>query len=382
MLKRIVTIDNGGSELRMIANTDGREVTTMEKDIAIIDRDIFRIKDNVDEYDVVDVISAPKEEYAKMYLTGRGFYMYDGVNITMNNQNKKANSLPWYQQVIIALATDAIKAARKNTNNIEMHEDSEGVVEVTIPNFDYVLTTLIPVREHSGEIDYVSKIKENLHGSYEVRFPVINSGINTVKFNLSKDRIGVLPEGVVGLTSMRNIIEPNDYTLIIDMGHVTTDLAICKGMKLLGSSVVSSSFAGGTILKLVGNVIRNHGVTYTDDVAVEALETYKFRIGKKDIDISNEINHVKNVFVSNYIKEEILSQIELAGISASSIQYVVPIGAVLGMKNPMNGKYDILEGIIEECNLTNAEIKVLADDLRYVNINKAADFCDAFAKKV
>lgn len=374
--RRVITIDNGGSELRYIANSESRDIHTMEKSIRLLEKDGFRVKDNVEDYDIAEIVKAPKPEYNGMYATGVGYYMYDGMDISMSNQNKKTNTLAWYQQVLAAISIDAMKACKKEEAKCDPDLDD------ATANFEYILTTLIPVHEHSGTTDYVSKLKDNLDGEYEVKFPAIKEGINTVRFTLRKEHIGVLPEGVVTMTSLRNQVQPNDYTLIIDMGHVTTDLSLCKGINMIGNAVVSSPFAGGTLLKLVKSAIRDYGCVANDDMAIEALQTNKFRIGKKEIDISHEMDNAKRMFISNYIKNEILNQIELAGITAASIQYVVPIGAVLGVQNPVTGNYDILEHIINEVNLDNAEVKVVSDDLRYVNILKAADFCEAFARKV
>lgn len=380
--RRVITIDNGGSELRYIANSDGREIKTMDKLIRKVEFDGFRVKDNIDPLDIIQITRAPKQEYEGIYALGVGYYMYDGVDVVMSNQAKKTNTLGWYQQVILAIATDAMNAlrAQQAVKRIDV-EDENSVIELDY-EFDYVITTLIPVHEHSGTTDYASKLKESLEGDYEAIFPAVGGVYNTVRFSIRKNRIGVLPEGVVAMASLGDVVEKNDHTLIIDMGHVTTDLSLCRGTSMIGNAVVSSPFAGGTLLKLIMSIIRDKGCAPNEEMAIEAFTTNKFRVGRKEVNIEKEMEHVKKVFVTNYIKKEILNQIELAGITASSIQYVVPLGAVLGVKNPSDGSYDILQNIIDDVNLENAEVKIISDDLRHVNIEKAADFCSAFAKRV
>lgn len=371
MNKRVVTIDNGGSELRLISNTnDDSKVITMDKNISLVDYDSFRVKENVEEFDIIKIEESTHKSYLGTYATGYGYYMYGGVDLSITG--KKSESLAWYQQVLCAISIDAIKAAR----------DKEVDAGVTIEPYDYVVTTLIPVQEHSGSVDCVSNLKEKLSGTYTVSFPVIKSGIDKVTFSINKQHIGVLPEGVVALASLDGLVTNNDYTLIIDMGHVTTDLTICKGYNMLGSFVVSSPFAGGTILNLIGSIVRGYGVVCSESMAIESLRTNMLSIGKREIKIEKELDHMKKVFVSNYIKKEIMNQIELVGITTSNIKYVVPIGAILGSKNPKDGSMDILNMIIEETKLENAEIKLLAKDLRYVNINEAAAFCNQFAEGV
>lgn len=380
--RRVITIDNGGSELRYIRNSENEEVNILSKEISLIDKENFRVKDNVDTFDVIEIKSAPDKSCEGMYVMGRGYYMYQGIDISMNNQKQKSNNKSWYTQVILAVATDAIKAALSNSNKVTLIGEEEEVNNIKEYSADYILTTLIPVYEHSGSSDCVSKLKDNLKGIYEVEFPVIKTGINKVTFTIEKDHIGVLPEGVVAMASLAKVVSPNDYTLIIDMGHVTTDLIICKGMNMLGYSVVSSIFAGGTLLKLIGSIVRNYGSISNDELSIETIKTNKVRVGKKEFNVSEDVQRAKKQFVSNYIKGEILNQIELTGISAASIQNIVPIGAVLGIKNPDNGSHDILDMIVSECVLNNAEVHILDEDLRYVNIRKASEFCAKFAKQV
>lgn len=373
--RRVITIDNGGSELRMIVNSDNKKVQTMEKEISIITKEEFRPKDNVGEFDIIDLKSGNKD-FNNIYAMGDGYYMYGGVDIGMTNQQQKTLTVAWYQQVLCAVAKDAIMVA----NNAGKVEAEDGAVnDFTV---DYVITTLIPVHEHLGATDYVTTLKENLAGTYTVIFPMCEREVKEVTFTIKKEHIGVLPEGVVALSSLRGILNKNDYTLIIDMGHVTSDISLCKGTTPIGNAVKSSNFAGGTLLKLVSNIYANKGVVVNDSMTVDTLTTGKLKIGARSIDVSNEVSEAKHQFVTNYMKDVILSVIDLAGISASSIQYVVPIGAVLGTKNPSTGKYDIMEDLVNECGLSNAEVKLVSDDLRYVNVEKAAEYCDIFAKRV
>ena len=397
MERRTITIDNGGSELRYIAGVKSTDIKCMDKNIRMVDGDMFRVKESVEEFDIVKIIEAPQPEYVGLYATGVGYYMYEGVDITMNNQKKKSNSLSWYQQLLIAIATDAIKHLRNNpvpdTPTLEVEEELEGAeemfdlgdfpkVEIPSADYEYILTTLIPVQEHSGNTDYASKLKGKLHGRYVVEFPAIVNGVKRVTFLLDKNKIGVVPEGVVAIMSLKDI-GASEYTLIVDMGHVTTDLSLCKGKHLIGNSVVSSSYAGSTLLKLIMSVIRDYGCMPNEEIAVNALQTNKFNIGKKEIEISKGVDTAKKIFVSNYIKSEILNMIELSGITPQSIQYVLPIGAVLGTPNPDTKEFDILKSIIQEVGLENAEVKLISDSsLRYVNVEKAARMCDAFEKRV
>lgn len=377
--KRAITIDNGGSELRAICNSNNdKQVICMDKNITILSDGEPRIKESVEPFDIINITKAPNSDFTGVYCVGSAYYMYGGVDISMDNQRHKAECSAWYQQIILAIAQDAMRALLKA--NEELGDGEEGGHTIAMP-YDYTLVTLLPVSEHSGATDYVQKIKAELDGFYHARFPALNGECNEVSFNLYRDRIGVLPEGVVCMTHMSDIVTPNDYTLILDVGHVSSDLSICRGTRLMGSSVITSPFAGGTIVKLIGGISAAHNVLSTTDMCVETLKTGKLAIGSKSLDINDELTTIKKTFVRNYLKNEVLREIEMSGITAANIRYVVPIGAVLGTQNPKTGERDILQMIIDECSLDNAEVRMFDEDLRYVNIKAAANFCDAFSAR-
>lgn len=372
--KRAITIDNGGSELRYISNTDNRQVHILNGNISMIDKEQFRVKENVGSLDIVDVIKAPNTAFQKMYATENGFHMYAGEEVKFTSQTMKANTTAWYQKSIIAIAKDAmgslLRAQALNSNN------------KLSGSFEYVTVPLIPLYEHSGDSDFVSKIKQGLSGDYEVQFPVLGKEAK-VKFTLSADKMGVLPEGAVVITSLRDKIEPQDITLIIDMGNGTTDRALFQGTRLKGSAITPSTFAGGTLLKLISTEISKHGMSSNDELATQALTEYKVNIKKAEINVKDGIDFAKRKFVTSFVKDEIITILELGGIQGANVTYVVPVGGVLGCTNPITKEKDILKLIMDECNIINATIIDFDDvDPRHLNVIKAADFCDVLAKKL
>lgn len=370
--KRAITLDNGGTELRYMSNTDNREVHVIDGNISIINPTEFRVKESVGELDIIHVLEAPEEVFKNMYATERGYYMYSGEDVKFTSQTKKADTTAWYQKSIIAIARDAMGSL--------LRAKALNSTETLNGEFEYITVPLIPLYEHSGSTDFVSKLKTRLAGNYEVAFPVLGKDAK-VKFTLAADKMGVLPEGAVVITSLRGEIQPHDYTLVIDMGNGTTDRAVFQGLKLLGSAVTPSTFAGGTLLKLISTEISKTGMSANNDLAVQALTTYEVNISKHKIDITEGIDSAKRKFISSYIKDEILTVIELSGIQAANITRVVAIGGVLGTVNPITKEKDLLNMIMDECNLVNAELKVFEGNPRHVNVQKAADFCDALAKK-
>lgn len=370
-MKRTIVIDNGGSELRYVSDLESRKINKLEKEIMKYDTTVpFRIKDGLDKFDVIKVVGAPSDRFKGTYLTGAAFYLYDGEVITMVNQNVKSDSISWYINMILAIAKDAM--------NFKLKEDSkeveDGSVQLDTSLIDYSLITLIPVHEFLGDVDHVSKLKSNLAGTYEIQFPLMSEGCGMIKFTLKEDDIKVTPEGVVAALSLRKVLKKNDYSLIIDMGHNTTDICICKGTIPLNKGAISSKFAGDILLKLMASLIRNHGVTTSNqDMLIATLNSGVMTVGNKMINIYEEVQAQKEFFVKNYIQDLVMECIQLCGLDASSINYVIPVGFILGSKNSKTGEYDILKRIIEGADLSNSDIKIIDGDLRYLNINKTID---------
>lgn len=370
-----ITIDNGGSELRYISSENPEEVIACEKNISVLDRDMFRIKDNLEEFDIVDIVESSNKDYEGMYATGYGYYLYDGIDIALNTQTKKTNNHAWYKQVLVTIAKDAMK--------YKLSKLREGKYEANLVDLDYAVIVLIPAKEHSGSEDYVSKLKKELCGMYTAEFPIITEECNLVTFNILEENIGVLPEGVIAITSLnKEELTDDTYSLIIDMGHVTTDIAIFKGKRMLANTVKSLPEAGGTLMNLIEGVLEDNGCISTDESKIKAFTTYKATLKKKEIDLTKDIERTKDLFIVNYIKDDIIKAIGLAGISSNVIQNFIPIGGVLGVKNPDTDNYDLIDKIVEECNLVNAEVQILDEDLRHVNINKAHNFCTNMLEKM
>lgn len=377
MSRRGITIDNGGSELRYIANTDGREILALEKEMRVLDRSLFRVKDNVDDYDIIDISKSSNTEFEGLYAIGVGYYMYEGIDLSLDSQSKKSDNPSWYKQILVAIAIDAMKAKRRIwKSDVEIEDCTKSF------DFDYVVAPLIPAREHSGSVDYVTKLKTQLEGTYEVCFPAIQDDINFVTFSICKEDVGVLPEGAVAISSIGSELTPEVYSMVMDMGKTTNEIVIFKGKVMIGAAVCTSKFAGSTLTSLVSASLKDNGCINTDIASLHALKTNTGTVKKKEILLAKDVDRVKKQFVSNYVKADVFEALSLAGISADVIENFIPIGGVLGMQHPETKEHDIVNMIVEECNMTNADIRILDEDLRHVNINKAAVYCDKMLKRV
>lgn len=360
---RGIAIDNGGSECRSEA-VDERTVYRMTSDFVSVAEKDFRVKEVEDPLEAIRVVQAPFEEYLGIVARGAAGRLYNAKAISFDNQSTKTGSIGYYRQFIYALACDAIRA-------IQSQEDYKAD-----DIFDYVVATCIPVKEHSGKNDCAALLRSRLSGKYVVEFPFLQDA--TVTFYLEPNHIGVVPEGGVALTALRGNIEEDDLSLIVDMGQVTTDIAIYKGKTLYGDKVISSPYAGGTLNALVRGALVDEGYTLNEAQVLKVLETGQVRHGATQVDATDIVQEQKAAFVRNFLKNEIVQILNMNGINAMQVQNFIPIGASM---NGANKDGSIVREIVMNCGLTNAAVRCLSEDLRYVNIDQTVVFAKALHKQ-
>lgn len=363
-MKRGLVIDNGGSESRY--KPYGGELHTLKNDYAILhDFNSFRVKELEDPLSIARIVAAPKAEHEKCITHGEACRQYTTDSIGMRSGEKKTDSLSYYLQFIYMVARSCMEENLKSARQAARTDTMIDTADYS-DSHDYSIVTLIPLREHAGESDCVAKMKSMLAGSYTVEFPLV-AGDNTVKFNISANKLGVLPEDGVAIIGLKDIIMPQDYTLVIGLGHVTLDLALYIG-KQLACNVKSEPHAGSTLISLIKDALADKGHYLDESMIGNVIETGKVRVGVREEDVSDIIYSQKSVFVSRYIKDDIIALLNAAKINPAQIQYVLPSGALF---NDVNNTGDILNMIIDKTGLNNAEVKRVSEDMRYVNIQMA-----------
>lgn len=370
---RGLAIDNGGSAIRTLT-LDGY-LMELPNDFVAVDDKAFRVKETEDKLGLCNVVHASNREYCGIIACGMTGRLYEGKRIAFDSQSAKTSSMDYYREFIYTLARDAIKEKRGEYGNVRERVQSSGDAAL---DFKYVLSTCIPIKEHSGRTDCAAKLKEALEGVYDVEFPLLPEGPNSVSFSISASNIGVLPEGGVAITALRGTIGKEDITLIVDMGHVTVDLALFKGTTLYGGQVVSSPYAGSTLIGLVRAALADEGFFLNEAQVQDVLETNRVRQGVTNLDITDLVNKQRSIFVQNYLKSEIVELLNMNAINAKQIQYFVPIGA--GMNNAY-AEGSIVREIVASCGLDNASVKLLSDDLRLVNVEQALVYAEAMYKR-
>ena len=375
---RGLTVDNGGSEVRTLplGRTVSSGMTRLANDFVTIDGRNYRAKDADDKLGLCRVTGAPKDEYLGIIAQGNTGKLYDGKALTIDSQSTKTGNVNYYKQFIYAVARDAIQAVLDGEIVVGECIKPGGIFkrttyECNLDPIEYVIVTCIPIKEHSGRVDCASKLKENLAGKYVVEFPLLGEDVTkTVQFVIKQENIGVVPEGAVAMTQMRSVQE-DDITLVVDMGHVSTDLALFKGKTLLGNRVISSQFAGSTLIANVRAAMSDEGYFLNEEQTAKVVETGKVKNGAKTVDVFDIVAEQKKLFVKNYLASEVVQLLNMNAMNAKQVTNVVPIGAPM---NGVNVKSSIAGELVRECGLSAATVQCLAEDLRYVNIEQASKF--------
>lgn len=395
---KALTIDNGGSELRIkpiesdnrvrkeaagdtlnkrasgLAMFSQSEADDDEIDSIIkcpgpfykINGTNFREKEVTNRFHVINVLNAPSQDYLGYFGIGTSAQMYSGAEVELDSQHSKTKCTEFYQRFIFGMALGLISDVE--FDNIEKDgEFSEDMLKKLSEEYKMVIVTNIPIKEYSGDMDLPAKTKERLAGSYSVEFPLLPNK-PVLNFKVEKKLCGILPEGGVVINSMKKRLSDNEYTLLIDMGHVTNDMAIYKGTDLLGGYVKSSGFAGSTLLTRIQSVLTDAGFMVNKGIALQALNTGNIPQGKKVIDVSDIVVKAKNDFVVNCIKPDLIELFNGTGVMPKQISNIVPIGASLAE----NAKTGYMPYKIKSVgDMEDAELLVTEGNVRYANINAA-----------
>ena len=413
MIKKIkaLTIDNGGSELRvkpilednrvlympepaldgrtnpvsmlpMFSQTDADQdgldqIIKCPGPFYAVDGTNFREKEVTNKFHIINVLSAPNREYIGYYGVGQTAQMYSGREIEMTSQAKKTETDAFYQRFIFGMALGLISDKEYTGIETGWSADDPDHADMLNTEIQLVICTNIPIKEYAGDQDLPTKVKSQLAGSYVVEFPLLE-GKPVLRFKVSTDYFGILPEGGVVISSLKDVIGKDEYSLLIDLGHITGDYAIYHGKDLEGSYVKSSSRAGSTLLTRIQAALTDAGYMCNVELALQALNEGTIPNGKTSVDVSDIITKAKTDFVTNCMKPDLTELFNGTGIVPKQIANIIPIGASM-CRNARTGymPYEIQKVL----NIPGAEIITVGENARYANINSAYPFSKLLLKK-
>lgn len=363
---RGISIDNGGSECRVLE--DGCSLASMltfPNDFMTIAESDFREKDVEEPKNVCVFREAPKKEYLGIIANGLTGRAYNFTSLMLTSQENKTSNTDYYRQFLFVVARDALEVVLNTQEPVVVQKglfrkrEELGYEPLHI---NYAIGTCIPIKEHSGNKECANILRSAIAGDYVVEFPLL-SGKPVVRFTIHSKYVGVVPEGGVAIAGLSGKVDKEDFTLIIDMGHVSTDIAVFKGAKAYGR-VESSAYAGSMLVGDVRATLEEEGYRLSDEQTRRVLETGVVKNGKNDVYVGAVLDKCRGEFVNNFLKKEILQCLTRNTLNAKNIQNVLMLGAPM----KQTGHGSVRQAVIDKCGLGSARVLELPIDPRYVNI--------------
>lgn len=376
---RGIAVDNGGSEVRVMdgMNPVLEDMIKLKNDFVSIKEKDFRVKEVAEPAKLCRVLEAPNPDFMGIFAQGLTGKAYEGQVVVISSQKEKTADPNYYKQFIFAVAQDALKAwIQSGGYSMYSNGNSESQQHPDIADsYDYCIVACIPIQEFSGAKDCAGLLKNTLQGHYVVEFPLLDKK-PVISFNIKAEFMGAAPEGGIAVKALKDQLEEDDISLLVDMGCVTTDIALFQGTHLLGR-VSSVKFASSTLVANIRAVLADEGYFVSEVQAENVLITKRVKDGHESVDVSAIVEEQSRNFVRNYLQNEIIGILNANHVNARQVQNFVPIGA--SFNNPESNA--LISEIVACANLQKAKLCILADDLRYVNIQQASRFVKKFVKK-
>ena len=376
---RGIAVDNGGREVRVMdgMNPVLEDMIKLKNDFVSIKEKDFRVKEVAEPAKLCRVLEAPNPDFMGIFAQGLTGKAYEGQVVVISSQKEKTADPNYYKQFIFAVAQDALKAwIQSGGYSMYSNGNSESQQHPDIADsYDYCIVACIPIQEFSGAKDCAGLLKNTLQGHYVVEFPLLDKK-PVISFNIKAEFMGAAPEGGIAVKALKDQLEEDDISLLVDMGCVTTDIALFQGTHLLGR-VSSVKFASSTLVANIRAVLADEGYFVSEAQAENVLITKRVKDGHESVDVSAIVEEQSRNFVRNYLQNEIIGILNANHVNARQVQNFVPIGA--SFNNPESNA--LISEIVACANLQKAKLCILADDLRYVNIQQASRFVKKFVKK-
>lgn len=161
-----------------------------------------------------------------------------------------------------------------------------------------------------------------------------------MKMNIEFDEgspINVYPEGFCALVAIlfeskgklrddyMYLTDPEETTLIIDIGAGTSDLTLANGTKIVTSSRYTANIGGNNVVAIVDDQLRRRSIRLSSKALNKGVETGLVRVGAKSFDISEELRIAKDT-VSRELMEEVNKFLERNSLSMQSINNILLCG--------------------------------------------------------
>lgn len=285
-----IALDLGGSETKVAI---GESSFPLSVEGSVVQVDVSTpVKDYIeDKYSDFIIVDHPRESLRNCrYLKGESKDHFEGKTIYCDNQSAKTEQDITYINAAYAVALMALK------NGEEIEEGFK--LGVCIPTAEY----------YANKTSYKDVFKKNMTGKHTISFPLLGK---TISFELEYSNILVCPEGVVyALIHRSNTQFKNGNTLIVDVGHRSTDVTVLEKFRPVGRAAASRPIGGIVLEALVRNELERDNKLISKEEVAEALRNHYIIREKSLVPINSYIERAKKIDYDNWVEKciELLNQ--------------------------------------------------------------------------
>ena len=185
---------------------------------------------------------------------------------------------------------------------------------------------------------------EDLDGDGPKKLAEMARSISQINFILPKitkdikiESVKVLSEGVCALVAViletpekprknyEYLTDPEELTMIIDIGAGTSDMSLAQGIKVITASRYTANIGGNNITERVDDFLRRRGIRQSDKNVAKATVSGNIKVGGKQVDISRDVDTARKE-VSQALVNEINKFLERNKYSMQSINNLLICG--------------------------------------------------------
>lgn len=237
-------------------------------------------------------------------------------------------------------------------------------------NEEILLGICVPATEFYSECK--DKIKENLSGIYRVEFPVLKK---SVSFQIKKTNVIVSSEGGASFVFARGGKDlqaiKTSNVMIIDCGHGSFDVMVCKAGKPDGSTARSFPIGGMTLEGLVGSALERMRIADSKDNIKSAIEKGFVMQGNVKKAVGVQIQQCKRMLAKALV-QSMKKALVPAMMSETEINNFMPMGRCFIDGGEINTEFytgSLIEYVKELWGHTVGIIHLPEDELSYEDLN-------------
>lgn len=185
---------------------------------------------------------------------------------------------------------------------------------------------------------------EDLDGEGPKKLAEMVRSISQINFILPKvekdvkiESVKVLPEGICALVAViletpekprkdyEYLTDPEELTMIIDIGAGTSDMSLAQGINVITASRYTANMGGNNVTERVDDLLRREGIRQSDKNVAKATVSGKIKIGGKQVDISKKVNIARRE-ISQALVNEVNKFLERNKYSLQSINNLLICG--------------------------------------------------------